>query len=102
MWYRLCFIPVPKVASKGGEGGRTAKDLNAPKRSLSAFFLFCAEERPRLKAFDPNLSFVETGKELGKRWAAADPAIKNKFSDQSAKDKERYEREKAAYARKAK
>jgi high mobility group protein B2 len=87
---------MPKVASKG-EGKRAKKDANAPKRNLSAYFIFCAEERPRVKASDPNLSLGDTAKELGRRWAAVDAATKSKFEKLAAKDKERYEREKAAY-----
>jgi len=87
---------MPKVASKG-EGKRAKKDANAPKRILSAYFIFCAEERPRVKASDPNLTLGDTAKELGRRWAAVDAATKTKFEKLAAKDKERYERDKAAY-----
>jgi len=86
---------MPKVA--GEKGKRSKKDVNAPKRNLSAYFLFCAEERDRVKTSTPNLSLGDTAKELGRRWAACDQTTKQKFEKLAAKDKERYEREKAAY-----
>lgn len=88
---------MPKVASKSGGGKRAKKDANAPKRNLSAYFIFCAEERARVKASDPNLSLGDTAKELGKRWASVDATTKSKFEKLAQKDKERYEREKASY-----
>jgi len=86
---------MPKVAAQKGK--RAKKDANAPKRNLSAYFLFCAEERGRVKQADPTLTLGDVAKELGKRWAAVDQATKGKFEKLAAKDKERYEREKAAY-----
>jgi len=86
---------MPKVAAQKGK--RAKKDANAPKRNLSAYFLFCAEERARVKAADPSLTLGDVAKELGKRWAAVDQTTKSKFEKLAAKDKERYEREKAAY-----
>jgi len=89
---------MPKVASKGGDkSGKKKKDVNAPKRNLSAYFLFCAEERPKVKQTDSNLSLGDTAKELGRRWAQVDAATKTRFEKLAQKDKERYEKEKAVY-----
>merc|ERR1711997_932283 len=45
------------------------KDKNAPKRAMSAFFLFAQDERPKVKAANPSASIGDIGKELGARWA---------------------------------
>merc|ERR1712079_284653 len=45
------------------------KDPNAPKKPLSAYFLFSQEERLKVKAENPDYSITEVAKELGKRWA---------------------------------
>ncbi|GAV00145.1 hypothetical protein RvY_11034-5 [Ramazzottius varieornatus] len=89
---------MPKVASSAkSEGGRKKKDANAPKRNLSAYFIFCADERAKVKASNPDLSLGDTAKELGRRWAAVDAATKSKYEKLAAKDKERYAKDKAAY-----
>jgi len=88
------YVPAP------GEGKRKRgkKDPNAPKRSLSAFFFFCAEERPRVKAALNNTNSVaEIAKELGHRWALVKPEQKTRYAALAAKDKERYEKEQKIY-----
>lgn len=79
---------------KGGKRKRT-KDPNAPKRYLSAFFFFCNEERPKVKAEFPGHTVSETAKELGKRWETC--PNKSKFESMANKDKARYEQEMMAY-----
>jgi len=71
------------------------KDPNAPKRALSAFFCFCNEERPKVKAKNPSWTIGDVAKELGKRWEAC--TNRAKYEAMSAKDKERYAKESAAY-----
>jgi uncharacterized short protein YbdD (DUF466 family) len=82
---------------KGGRGGKRkrTKDPNAPKRALSAFFCFCNDERPKVKAQHPNMTVGDVAKELGKRWETC--SNKPKYEAIAAKDKERYEREMTAY-----
>ena len=58
----------------------------------SAYFLFCADERPRVKAADSSLSLGDTAKELGRRWGIVDANTKKKYEAAAGKDKERYER----------
>lgn len=52
----------------GGKKGKKKKDPMAPKRPLSAFFLFCHDERPAVKQLYPAYSVGEAAKELGERW----------------------------------
>ncbi|GBP89732.1 High mobility group protein DSP1 [Eumeta japonica] len=90
---------VPPKGEKLGRGRkrRPMKDPNAPKRSLSAFFWFCNDERGKVKADNPELTMGDIAKELGRRWAAADPETKAKYEALSEQDKVRYDREMTAY-----
>ncbi len=56
----------------------------------SAFFCFCAEERPKVRAKFPQYAVGDVAKELGKRWEAC--TNRTKYEQQSQKDKERYAR----------
>ena len=82
-----------------GEGGRKRKkkDPNAPKRPLSAFFLFCADERPAVKVVYPNYSVGDVAKELGDRWNKVSADVKQKYEQKANKDKLRYEQDMNAY-----
>ena len=55
------------------------KDPNAPKQPLSAYFIFSTEERLKVKEENPNYSICDVAKELGKRWAEMDPALKQRY-----------------------
>ncbi|XP_037070949.1 high mobility group protein DSP1-like [Pollicipes pollicipes] len=88
---------VPPPGGKKGKGKRRTKDPNAPKRALSAFFWFCNDERPALRAAHPDHSVGDLAKALGKKWAETDEAARRKFELMAEKDKARYSREMAAY-----
>jgi len=83
-----------KAGAKGGKRKKT-KDPNAPKRSLSGFFFFCHEERPKVRAINPSYGVGDIAKELGKRWEVC--PNRPKFEAMAAKDKQRYEKEMQAY-----
>jgi high mobility group protein B1 len=85
-----------------GEGGRKRKkkDPNAPKRPLSAFFLFCHDERPSVRALYPTYGVGDVAKELGERWGKITPENKVKYEAKAAVDKGRYEIDVAAYKNK--
>jgi hypothetical protein len=82
-----------------GEGGRKKrkKDPNAPKRPLSAFFLFCADERAAIKAVHPTYSVGEVAKDLGEKWNKVTPDVKSKYEAKAQLDKGRYEKAMAEY-----
>jgi hypothetical protein len=82
-----------------GEGGRKKrkKDPNAPKRPLSAFFLYCADERAAIKAVHPTHSVGEVAKELGEKWNKVTPEVKAKYEAKAQADKARYEKAMAEY-----
>merc|ERR1711944_268519 len=71
--------PGQQVVQQPGKGGKPMKDPNAPKKPLSAYFLFSQEERLKVKAEFPDYSITEVAKELGRRWATIDPAVKQSY-----------------------
>jgi len=73
------------------------KDPNAPKKPLSAYFLFSAEERIKIKDDTPDISMCEVAKELGQRWADLDPTIKQKFQVLAQEARQNYDVNVAVY-----
>lgn len=75
------------------------KDPKAPKGALTAFMIYSSEMRPKLS---PDISFGESGKQLGEQWRSLKPAQKAKFEKKAQADKERYQSEMAKYKPSAK
>ncbi|XP_066145617.1 high mobility group protein DSP1-like isoform X2 [Euwallacea fornicatus] len=90
----------PKGEKQRGKKRKQPKDPNAPKRSLSAFFWFSNDERSKVKAQNPEYGVGDIAKELGRRWADADPQSRSKYEALADKDKARYEKEMTAYKKK--
>ncbi|RUS72632.1 hypothetical protein EGW08_019606 [Elysia chlorotica] len=74
---------------------KRTKDPNAPKRALSAFFFFCGEERPAVRAAHPGMGVADVAKELGRLWEKC--PNKPRFEQMAQEDKARYERDMAIY-----
>jgi len=73
------------------------KDPNAPKQPLSSYFIFSEQERQKIKNDNPNIPLTELGKELGRRWAKIDPALKSKYQAQAETARQKYDVEMAEY-----
>jgi len=72
-------------------------DPNAPKRNMSAYFLFSIDEQKKMKAENPSLHFTQCTKKCGELWKTVDEATKAKYEKKAAEDKERYTKEFAEY-----
>ena len=48
-----------------------------PHNFRSAFFWFAQDERPKVRAANPNYAVGDIAKELGRRWADSQPNIKS-------------------------
>merc|ERR1712020_324495 len=83
-------------------GQRKKKDPNAPKRPMSAYFLFMNATRPTVRKENPDASIGEVAKILGKMWGEIEPEDKAKYDKDAAAAKKKWEAEKAAYAKKGK
>merc|ERR1712029_414188 len=73
------------------------KDPNAPKKPLSAYFLFSQEERLKVEEAYPDYSITEVAKELGRRWASIDPAVKQSYEQRYQESRIQYEQALQAY-----
>ncbi|XP_058484367.1 high mobility group protein B1-like [Solea solea] len=90
------------VPAKGCKRKKKFKDPNAPKRPPSAFFIFCAEFRPKVKGETPGLTIGDVAKRLGEMWNSTAAEDKQPFEKKASKLKEKYEKEVAAYRAKGK
>ncbi|KAB8291129.1 hypothetical protein EYC80_009817 [Monilinia laxa] len=86
----------PKRATKA-RTEKKKKDPNAPKRGLSAYMFFANEQRDNVREENPGISFGQVGKVLGERWKALNEKQRGPYEESAAKDKKRYEEEKANY-----
>ncbi|XP_028671958.1 high mobility group protein B3-like [Erpetoichthys calabaricus] len=82
--------------------GKKKKDPNAPKRPPSGFFIFCSEQRPKIKSANPSLSIGDVAKKLGEMWNNLNDAAKQPYVNKAAKLKEKYEKDVAEYKSKGK
>ncbi|CAJ0925796.1 unnamed protein product, partial [Mesorhabditis belari] len=69
------------------------KDPDTPKRSMSAFFWWLAENRARIKK--DGMGVAEVGKVAGKEWGVLKD--KSKWEKLADKDRQRYESDMAVY-----
>ncbi|KAJ7995135.1 hypothetical protein DPEC_G00241420 [Dallia pectoralis] len=80
-----------------GQKKKRFKDPNAPKRPPSAFFIFCADFRPKVKSEHPGLSIGETAKKLGKMWNSSSAEEKEPYEKKAATLKEKYDKDITSY-----
>merc|ERR1719222_1642880 len=64
---------------------------------MTSYMLFCMQERQNVTNELGNLGFKGTGVELARRWGLMDATEKAKWTEEAAKDKERFNEENAAY-----
>mmetsp|Transcript_20633 Transcript_20633/g.38731 ORF Transcript_20633/g.38731 Transcript_20633/m.38731 type:complete len:244 (-) Transcript_20633:129-860(-) len=101
--YEAHKIAVQAVAEKDEKKKKKAKkDPDAPKRALSAYMYFCEEKRSSIKEANPDKSPAEITKILGEEWGKLDKGKggkkgTKKYDALAAKDKKRYDEERAAY-----
>lgn len=96
------YVPPKGTVVGKGKKRKAFKDPNAPKRSLSAFFWFCHEERNKVKALNPEYGVGDIAKELGRKWSDMDAEVKSRYEQMAEKDKARYEAEMTEYKIKCK
>ncbi|ODM90994.1 High mobility group protein DSP1 [Orchesella cincta] len=93
--------PTGTPAVKVGKAKRMkkAKDPDAPKRGLSAFFWFSHDERAKVKGANPGFGVADVAKVLGRMWGGMNDADKSKYQMMASQDKARYQKEMEEYKR---
>ena len=76
---------------------RQKKDVNAPKRPLSAYIIYCQEQRESLKKKNPDMKATELTSQLGSMWKALSDEKKKQYHTKHEKERERYQREMKDY-----
>jgi len=93
------YVPPPPKMDDGKRGrGRKNKDPNKPKKALSAYTCFVKEERPKLTAANPSLTFGQVGKALGEKWNNLPEKTRAKYQKIAENDKARHMAEMQTYA----
>lgn len=85
---------------QGGKPAHVPKakaDPNAPKKALSAYMLFAAENRATIKETNPTATFSELGKLIGEAWKALSDDAKAAYKVKEGLEKVRYQTDSAAY-----
>eukprot|EP00494_Astrolonche_serrata_P026138 UN26399 len=73
------------------------KDVNAPKRSPSAYILFCQKNRASVADDNPEATMVEMSAILGKMWSETKETDRAPFVNSALKSKAKYTKELEAY-----
>jgi hypothetical protein len=67
------------------------KEKHAPKRAKSSYFLFCDDERPKVKAVsEPGTRMSEISKICSKRWKDLSPAERQRYVNMANIEKETF------------
>ncbi|VDL48562.1 unnamed protein product [Hymenolepis diminuta] len=74
----------------GEDKKKKKKDPNAPKKPMSAFFLFCQDERAKVREAHPDWSVGQCAKELASRWEQC--KNKSKYETQATQEKAKYQK----------
>jgi high mobility group protein B2 len=85
----------------GGGGGKKAKkakkDPNAPKRNMSAYFLYSVANRADVKTNNPDASFGDIAKIISQQFKALSEKERAKWDAKAEADKTRYQQEMEIY-----
>jgi len=76
---------------------KAPKDLNAPKKNLSAYFIFTNKRRQELKVQYPEKKLTELTTLMAVEWKAMDEDTKKGYQAQAIADKENYTRQMEEY-----
>lgn len=91
------YVPVEDPNGGGGKKKKQKKDPNAPKRNMSAYFLYSVHIRPTIKAENPEASFGEIARMISAKFKELSEDERKEWDLKAGADKERYLSEKADY-----
>lgn len=73
------------------------KKKQLPKSVLSSYMYFVMENRKNIKNSNPNISFQDIGRQLGKVWNNLNQSEKQVYINMNIADKQRFEKEMQKY-----
>jgi hypothetical protein len=88
------YIPVEE---EGGKKKKAKKDPNAPKRNMSAYFLYSIFARSQVKTDNPTAAFGDIARLISTQFKALNEKEKKKWEKKAVEDKERYQSQMAEY-----
>jgi len=91
------YVPAEGYGATGGKKKKAKKDPNAPKRNMSAYFLFSTHIRPTVKEENPEASFGDIARIISAKYKTLTESESKYWAGKAAEDKERYQREMDAY-----
>jgi len=86
-----------KTTKKGTPKKRVSRKSNAPKRPMSAFFLYMKDNRETIKRENPGVEFLDIPKIGATQWKALKQAQRVKYEALAEKEKQRYASEMTTY-----
>ena len=93
------YVPAEDPTDGGGGGTRkkAKKDKNAPKRNMSAYFLYSIDARPRVKEENPEASFGDIARLISAEFKTLPEKEKQVWQEKATADKARYEGQMKVY-----
>lgn len=88
---------VNPVHTKSGRKGKPEKDVNAPKRNMSAYLLYQNAMREQFKRENPGMTFGQLAKYTSHMYKNLTPEEKATWEARAQQDKARYDTEIASY-----
>lgn len=73
------------------------KDPNAPKRNMSAYFIYSQDIRSTVRVENPEAGFGDIAKIISKQFKALSEADRKKYDNLALEDKARYQRDMALF-----
>ena len=86
-----------KRGAKKNQGRRKAKDPEAPKRSLGAYFFYFKEKNATIRGMYPDCNQKEIVSKIAGNWKGLTEEQKQPYVEMSKADKVRYNQEKKIY-----
>lgn len=88
---------VSPVTTKGGRKGKPEKDINAPKRNMSAYLLYQNAMREQFKRENPGMTFGQLAKYTSHMYKNLTPEEKASWESRANQDKARFDTEISVY-----
>ena len=70
---------------------------DAPKKPLTAFFLYKKDQYPKTKETHPDMKITEITKLIATNWTSEKAETKNKYEKMAGVEKQKYEKAKEAF-----